>query len=172
MIWPRHIEVIREKFKHADDLLIVFLYKEYVFGIVKEIIPKLKLPQVTVGEMEQVLATEGGEAKLEALLAARCIFTPDKAAEIKVCQELKDDAYHESIITKGEIQQLIKGEIERIYVPLAEDIKKNLKDVQASRDLDELLDVRSEPEKPKKPEKPGKQMSILDAISKELQEEE
>jgi len=156
MIWPRHIELIKYKFKHVEDLLLIFLYKGYVFGVVSTHIPELRLPQVTVEEMERVLATQNGESNLEGLLAARCIFTPDKAAEIKVTDVLKDDSFYESIITKDEIRKMIREEMDEM-----EQI------VEVAKSPPPLPSPPSAPPTPIKP-KPGKQLSILDKISEQL----
>lgn len=162
MIWPHEIELIKSKFEHHDKLLLIYIYDIYVFGIVTDIIPDLRLPQVTVDEMERCLRTDGGESKLVGLLAARCIFTPDQSREIKITEALKDDSFYESVITRDEISKLIREEIATIHIPLAEATKRNEDEIQVPT----LPPIASSAEKAKSAV--GSQLSILDQVSLNL----
>ena len=165
MLWPHEIELIKGKFKHHDKLLLIYIYDIYVFGIVTEMIPDLRLPQVTVDEMERCLRTDGGEANLIALIAARCIFTPDQSREIKITEALKDDSFYEAVITRDEIQKIIREEIASVHIPLAEVEKRT----RAAAPPPTPSPIASSVEKPK----PiiGTQLGILDQVSRNLEGE-
>ena len=156
MMTPTNISIFRDRFAHNDDLLIVYLYKSYVFGIVKKEIADLRLPQITMDEVERIFkgSANTGEAqqKVESLLEARCIFTPDLSIEIPIIEVIRE----ESLITHDKMQEMIRKMI-------AEEITTQL----ASEPEPE---PEPEPEEPA--HKPKKQMTFMDRISDRLDEGE
>ena len=162
MISQYHIELLKNKFHgpNADNLLIIYIYKNYVFGIVKEIIPLLRLPQITASELESCVKLEHGREYLDGLLAARCIFTPDSTRELIISTLIDSDIEENSILLEVKIREMVSSivdeKIESLKLSNVIEEKKKIEEVMI----------------PIKRETVTKQLDILDMVSMRLGKDE
>jgi len=140
MLYDWEINVMLSAFKGRKKLMYIYFYDNYVFAIVSESIPQLRLAQVTRHELEELANTKEPAANLSALVAARCIINVDVAREAKVLNLIEDET--KNVKTKDmlevEVRRIVKElDVEAERQKTEERVKKE-KETPVRKDLFDL----------------------------------